>query len=196
MRVLLGIGNPGPEYEGTRHNLGFEVADAIAREASARWVPVRGAEAAGCRVRVGGEELLVLKPLTYVNRCGPVLAAALRRLRLGPDRALVVVDDLALPLGRLRIRGGGSDGGHNGLRSLQAALGSLDFPRLRIGIGGPGGRAVPEYVLGRFQDTERPVADAAVERAVRGVKLWVVCGLSAAMPEVNRRVLDPDRNRP
>lgn len=195
MRIVFGIGNPGPEYTGTRHNLGFMVLDAIAAQARTDWRPVKGLHADGARVRLGPLELLLLKPLTYVNRCGPVLAAARRGLGLDLERVLVVVDDLHLPLGRLRLRGHGSDGGHNGLRSIQAHLQSVDFPRLRIGIGDPGGVPAEQYVLQRFPETEAPRAAAAVARATEAVKLWVTRNLPRAMAEVNRRDLDPGPNR-
>lgn len=196
MRIIFGIGNPGPEYEGTRHNLGFEVLDAIAAEANASFVPVKGLQADGARVRLGPRRVLLLKPLTYVNRCGPVLARARERLGLGLDRLLVVVDDLNLPLGRLRLRGGGSDGGHNGLRSLLAALASPDFPRLRIGIGGPGALPAERYVLTAFDEPERPRARAAVERARDAARLWLRLDLQTAMGAVNRRDLDQAPGRP
>ena len=108
MRILFGIGNPGPEYAGTRHNLGFAACDAVAAEAGAPWRPVIGLQARGARVRLGPDEILLLKPMTYVNRCGPVLEQARARLGLELPDLLVVVDDLNLPLGRLRLRKGGS----------------------------------------------------------------------------------------
>jgi len=187
LRIVFGIGNPGPEYAGTRHNLGFSACDAVAAEAGAPWRPVVGLRADGARVRLGSDEIWLLKPMAYVNRCGPVLEQARTRLGLGLCDLLVVVDDLNLPLGRLRLRKSGSDGGHNGLRSLQAHLGSVEFPRLRIGISGPNREPVERYVLARFPQEQVGVAKEAVRAAKQAIRLWITRGIENAMGEVNRR---------
>lgn len=187
MHVVFGIGNPGPEYQHTRHNLGFAVVHAIAAQASAPLVRISGLNAEGARVRLGRFPVLLVKPLTYVNRCGPVLHALRRRLRMPLSRMLVVVDDIHLAAGRLRLRGGGSDGGHKGLRSILAHLKSPDFPRLRIGIGSPGPVPVESYVLQRFDKEEVPRMVEAISGAVSAAKLWIVDGLERAMSLVNRR---------
>jgi len=137
-----------------------------------------------------------VRPLTYVNRCGPVLARLAELTGLDLARALVAVDDLDLPVGAVRLRASGSAGGHNGLRSLEAALGTDRYPRLRLGIGGPGARARADYVLGRFPEGERPLVEEGLRRAVFCVELWAARGIEAAMGEVNRRLLDPDPDRP
>ena len=193
MRILFGIGNPGPEYVGTRHNLGFELLTLVARGATFAALPGIPAEAA--RVGGGDEPLLVVRPLTYVNRCGPVLAALTRLTGTELADALVVVDDLDLAPGRVRLRARGSAGGHNGLRSIETALGSDAFPRLRLGIGGPGSAARPEYVLARFPDDEREAVEAALERSRAGVEIWLAEGLEKAIEGTNRRDLDPGRGR-
>ena len=192
MRLVFGIGNPGPKYDHTRHNLGFAVIHAIAAEASARIVPIRELRAEGARVRLGGEE--VDDP--GAPAAGD-LAEARRRLGLRAADLLVVTDDLNLPPGRLRLRGGGSDGGHNGLRSILAHLATPDFPRLRIGIGMPPPRVRAEdYVLGRFPEEQFETMRAALSAAVDAVRLWIGDGLERAMSSVNRRDLDPGTNRP
>jgi len=193
LRVLFGIGNPGPEYDGTRHNLGFALAD---RFAAGAYGALPGFPAEAARAELAGEPLLVVRPLTYVNRCGPVLEGLLRLTGLDRARSLVAVDDLDLPLGSVRLRAAGSAGGHNGLRSIEASLGSDRYPRLRLGIGGPGARAHPDYVLGRFGGDERPRVEEAMDRAVSAVRRWAEAGIEAAMGEVNRRLLDPDPGRP
>ena len=190
MRVVFGIGNPGPEYEGTRHNLGFEVLDRLAERARARFSARRGEAALRAGILVGGEPVLLVKPLTYVNRCGPLLAAIRCGEGLDLDALLVVVDDFQLPLGRLRLRGRGSDGGHNGLASILVHLGTQAVPRLRVGIGGPGAVPTRDFVLSRFTPREREAADTAVARAVEGVRCWIRLGLERAMSAVNRRDLD------
>jgi PTH1 family peptidyl-tRNA hydrolase len=190
VHVVFGIGNPGPEYDGTRHNLGFRVVDALSGGPLA---DLGGLRAVGRRVRLAGRPVLLVKPLTYVNLCGPVLEAIRRREDLPLDRLLAVVDDLAIPLGTLRLRARGSDGGHKGLRSLVEHLGTEAFPRLRIGIGDGGGAPAEEYVLERFPPAEAPLADAAVLDAAEAVRLWVRAGLEAAASVVNRRRdLDPE----
>jgi len=190
VRVVFGIGNPGPEYDGTRHNLGFVVVDALCAAAKGALGPLKGLPAAGARVRIEGEPALLVKPFTYVNRCGPVLAALRDVEGIPLEQCLVVVDDFHLPLGAVRLRQGGSDGGHNGLRSLIDALGTEAFPRLRIGIGEPSGPA-EDYVLAPFPPAEREAAGKAVARAADGVRLWIRLGGERAMGEVNRRDLDP-----
>jgi PTH1 family peptidyl-tRNA hydrolase len=193
LRLLFGIGNPGPEYDGTRHNLGFALCDRFARGS---YDPLPGIRAEAARTELAGEPLLVVRPLSYVNRCGPVLAGLLDLTGLDPARALVAVDDLDLPLGSVRLRATGSAGGHNGLRSIEESLHSDRYPRLRLGIGGAGARAHPDYVLGRFSAAELALVEEAMDRAVFTVRLWAEAGIEAAMGRVNRRLLDPDPGRP
>ena len=191
MHVVFGIGNPGPRYDGTRHNLGYRVVDELAAAARGAFAPLPGPPAAGALVRLEGTAVLLVKPLTYVNRCGPVLAALREREGVPLERCLVVVDDFHLPPGRVRLRLQGSDGGHNGLLSLIQSLGTEAFPRLRLGIGAPGPEPAERYVLQPFAPGEQGAADAAVVRAAEAVRLWLRLGGERAMGEVNRRDLDP-----
>jgi PTH1 family peptidyl-tRNA hydrolase len=195
MRVVFGIGNPGARYAGTRHNLGFMVLDALAHDAGAEWREIPGLRADGAPLEIAGERIWLIRPLTYVNRCGPVAAAIHRRDEVPVDSILVVVDDLALPPGRLRLRARGSDGGHNGLKSLIASLGTGDFPRLRIGIGDPGTVPAETYVLEPFAEEERAAMERAIGAAADAVRLWVEQGVEKAMAEVNRADLDHPRDR-
>lgn len=198
MLLVFGIGNPGPEYVGTRHNLGFELLDRLSPEPFSR-LPGYPAEAARMKVRVAGapdRTLLLVRPLTYVNRCGPVLASLLKQEGLTPEHCLVAVDDIDLPTGTIRLRGEGGPGGHNGLRSIEAALESSAYPRLRLGVGGDDARAHPDYVLGRFPEDDHASVARSLDRAAKAVVEWATNGLQAAMTEANRRLLDPDGTRP
>lgn len=190
MRVVAGLGNPGAEYDGTRHNAGFEVVHRLAarRGASLRRDRTLNAEAA--RVRIGGEEVLLVEPLSYMNLSGGVVRRALERASDGGDGAdpgalLVVCDDYHLPLGTLRLRASGSAGGHNGLADVEAALGTRDYARLRVGIG-PCSTADPkDFVLGRFRASERAAAAESFERAADAVESWLEVGTDRTMARYN-----------
>jgi len=183
LRIVFGVGNPGDEYVGTRHNLGFEVVDTLAHTAGRALKRLLGLEARGVLVEIAGRPVQLVQPLTYVNRCGPVLARLRDRDGLHEDRLLVVVDDVWLEPGRLRLRAGGSDGGHNGLRSLQGNLGTDRFPRLRVGIGpAPDGVPLEAHVLSPVD----PAAIASVRaRAAEVVSVWAESGLERAQQVAN-----------
>ena len=193
MRVVFGVGNPGPDYQATRHNVGFRVVDRLAR---GTLTPLPGLNADGAKVRLSGQTVLLVKPLTYVNRCGPLLEKIRREHGIPVDDLLVVVDDFALPIGRLRLRAQGSDGGHNGLASILAALQTPAFPRLRLGIGDPGELPAERYVLMPFPPEEEVQVEESVTRAAEAVHLWLRLGTENAMSEVNRRDLDQGEERP
>jgi peptidyl-tRNA hydrolase, PTH1 family len=174
MRIIAGLGNPGAEYDSTRHNIGFAVLDALA----ARWrceFRMRGSSAAVVDRRSDAKHPGVLvKPLTYMNRSGEPLAKLLREFEAAPSDLLVVVDDFALELGRLRLRPSGSDGGHNGLKSINAALGGEPFARLRVGIGPCPDRMPSEvFVLQRFRPAEREAIAESIARAVDCAEDWL-----------------------
>ena len=190
-RLLVGLGNPGPDYVGTRHNAGFLAVDRVAAETGIALDDEVGDRAGRSVVGEGlwrGEGLALAKPLTFMNRSGAAVAALLRRYGLGPADVLLVYDDLALPLGQIRLRGKGSAGGHNGVQSVIDALGSAEFPRLRIGVGDsfpPGGQV--DYVLSPFGDDEREAADAALDLAAEAALAFARDGLTAAMNHYNGR---------
>jgi PTH1 family peptidyl-tRNA hydrolase len=193
VRLVFGIGNPGPEYEPTRHNLGFRVVDRLAAGAGLAQLPIL--DALGAVVDLAGSRALLVQPLTFVNRCGPLLASLLEQYEIALPDLLVVVDDFQLPVGRLRLRAQGSSGGHNGLVSIIEALDSADFARLRLGIGDPGAAPLRDFVLSTFVPDEIPAVEASVERAAEAVATWARLGVERAMTEVNRRDLDQPRNR-
>ncbi|GDY12471.1 hypothetical protein LBMAG53_13490 [Planctomycetota bacterium] len=179
MRILLGIGNPGREYHGTRHNIGFAVMDELARRHGVGdWRGQWHADTA--RIDLGGIPVLLLKPRTFVNRSGQAAQAALTFHRILPADLLVVVDDLNLPLGDLRLRAEGSAGGHNGLRDIEAHLGQ-GYARLRCGIGRPAHPDIQvDFVLGRFAPDEQADADAMLAKAADAAAAWVRDGAAAA----------------
>jgi PTH1 family peptidyl-tRNA hydrolase len=186
MRVILGIGNPGSEYDGTRHNLGFAVLDALAsRHAAGHWRRQGPSQLfeyprqPGTPPSEHGSTLLV-KPLTYVNHSGDAALAVLSYFKITPLDLLVVVDDLTLQLGHLRLRAEGSAGGHNGLRDIEAKLGKA-YPRLRLGMGPlPPGANQVGFVLGRFAPGERAEADTMLSRATACCEEWIVQGCGIA----------------
>jgi PTH1 family peptidyl-tRNA hydrolase len=170
-KIVVGLGNPGARYEKTRHNIGWLVLDRMAdRLGSGGRVKSRDASAS-VRGRLGADELILVKPMTYMNLSGVAVRKVLARERVAMADILVVVDDMALPFGRLRLRERGSAGGHNGLRSIIGEMGTEDFARLRVGIGKPAGGAV-EHVLGDFEHAEQGHLEALLDAAAEAVEAW------------------------
>ncbi|HEY3225876.1 MAG TPA: aminoacyl-tRNA hydrolase [Planctomycetota bacterium] len=189
MKIVLAIGNPEEKYARTRHNIGWKVADALAAEMGARFRK-DGFEFWSAKGRLGRPEVLAVKTWTYVNQTGRVVPELRARgAEFGPDEFIVVCDDIALPPGAIRIRKKGSSGGHNGLKSVEAALGATDYARMRLGVGGPGAAADPDYVLGRVGADEMKVMDKTVKEAVEALKCWAADGVEKAMTRFNR--VDP-----
>jgi PTH1 family peptidyl-tRNA hydrolase len=182
IRLVAGLGNPGPEYQYTRHNIGFLFADLLASRAGMTWE--KSSKWGAQWTKLG--DVLLVKPMTYMNRSGEPIAAVARFHKIIPGEILVVLDDFSLPLGRLRIRQGGSPGGHNGLESVVVQLGTDQVPRLRIGIGDSPREGSVDYVLGKFFEEERPVVVSAVERAADAVKCAIDNGLVSAMNTFNK----------
>jgi len=184
IKLVVGLGNPGAQYRGTRHNVGFEVIDALANRHGIL-VRKRIGRAMVGEGLIGGVEVMLAKPLTFMNLSGEAVRNIAERRRLDAGQILVVYDDMALDLGRLRIRGSGSDGGHKGMKSIIAALGTQQFPRLRIGIGLAERDAV-DHVLSRFRRSERLFINEAISRAVDAVECVIINGVEAAMSEYNK----------
>lgn len=185
MKLVVGLGNPGRRYRGTRHNVGWEVLDRLARRLGAAVDKEEGWALVGT-ARVGRQRVLLAKPQTYVNLSGTAVDDLRRRHRIRPQEILVILDDLDLPLGRLRLRAGGSHGGHRGLRSILDALGTEDVPRLRIGIGRPPAGVDPaDYVLTPFSPDERAALEPVLDRAAEAAEVALREGLEAAMTRFN-----------
>lgn len=163
IKLIAGLGNPGPKYDNTRHNAGFWAVDAIAVTLGAHWAEARKFKGSVARVMVDGVDLRLLRPETFMNRSGESVGPLAQFFKIAPEEILVIHDELDLPPGRLRLKCGGGHGGHNGLKDIQAALGSANFWRLRIGVGHPGHRdAVIGYVLSSAPPAERRLIDDAV----------------------------------
>lgn len=185
MKLIVGLGNPGREYAGTRHNVGFDVADELAERMGVTFrrswrFPAELAEGA-----LEGERVILVKPRTFMNRSGEAVAPLMSKKGVTPADVIVVVDDVDLPLGRLRLRKAGSAGGHNGLKSIIASIGSDQFPRVRIGIGRDTARDTADHVLGRFTPEEQPVMAEAIRRAADSISVAIRSGWDRAMNEFN-----------
>jgi len=182
IRCVAGLGNPGPEYAGTRHSIGFVVLDHLAAQLKSTWEKSTKWEAFTSRQG----ELLLAKPMSFMNRSGYPLVAIAQFYKFAPSEILVVLDDFALPLGRIRIRAGGGTGGHNGLDSVIMQFGTEEIPRLRIGIGAAPVAGSVDYVLGRFFEEERALVKSAIERSVEAITCAVDNGVVAAMNTFNK----------
>ena len=193
LQVIFGIGNPGRAYRDTRHNVGWMVLDCIAEGCGVR-LSRRAFHARVADARLDGRRTLLVQPRTYVNRVGSAARDLMEHFALEASDLLAVVDDVHLPVGRIRLRRAGSAGGHGGLASLIETLGEA-FPRLRVGVGAPDPDAdLVEHVLGPFEEGERPALGGALARAVDGARMWRAEGVEAAMNAVNPAPLDPARD--
>ncbi|MBO4965239.1 MAG: aminoacyl-tRNA hydrolase [Muribaculaceae bacterium] len=182
--LIVGLGNPGPEYEGTRHNAGFMVLDKLALDASAHFTSCRYGQQT--TIHVKNCELILLKPGTFMNLSGLAVKFWMNKEKLPLQNLLIVVDDLALPFGVIRLRKGGSDAGHNGLKNIAAELGNQNYPRLRFGVGNdfPRGGQV-DFVLSRFPKEEQTLMPERLEAAAEAVKAFCLSGIDFAMTHYN-----------
>lgn len=202
MKLIAGLGNPGAQYRGTRHNVGFEVVDTLAGRHGGAWEAAK-VDGLIARLRMaGGEQVLLLKPLTFMNLSGDAVQGIAHYFKIDVPDTLIVTDDVNLPLGRLRARKTGTEGGHNGLRSVALRLGTLDYPRLRIGVGRPRSpegapgddsrRDLADHVLSRFDADEIPGIEAAIARAADAADTFVTSGIDVVMNRFNRDPLELD----
>jgi len=185
MRMIVGLGNPGLQYKNTRHNVGFEVVERL----SANWnIPFRFTRFAGL-VGEGillGQKVLLVKPQTFMNRSGECVEQVVRYYRVEMHEIIVVLDDIDLPVGRIRVRSSGGAGTHNGLRSIVDYLGAGGFPRVRVGIGAPPPQMdLADYVLSRFREDEREIVQEAIVRAAQAVEVVLSEGVAAAQAQFN-----------
>lgn len=184
--LIVGLGNPGREYESTRHNIGFQCVDALARTHNLRYESNKRSKAKIAQGTVAGQTVTLAKPQTYMNLSGSAVQGLAAFYRIPPERIIVVLDDLDIALGTLRIRPKGGTAGHKGLTDIVARLGTQDIPRIRFGIGRPPGRMDPAaFVLRRFSSDEQPVVDEAIARVVGAVETWLTDGIDIAMNRFN-----------
>jgi len=182
IRLVAGLGNPGPEYAATRHNIGFMVVDQFAAQFGSTWE--RSTKWDALSAKCGS--VMIVKPKSFMNRSGYPLLAIAQFYKIEPREILVVLDDLALPLGRLRLRIRGGTGGHNGLELIIMQFGTEEIPRLRIGIGEAPPEGSVDYVLSRFFEEEKPIVRSTIDRAVETLKCAIDNGLISAMNTFNK----------
>ncbi|MDT8383826.1 MAG: aminoacyl-tRNA hydrolase [Gammaproteobacteria bacterium] len=188
VQLIVGLGNPGPKYEQTRHNVGFVFVDQLARSKGAPFKLESKFHGEVCKVSLAGTDVWLLKPTTFMNLSGKSVAALAGFYKIAPESILVVHDELDIPPGQLRLKRGGGHGGHNGLRDMIAQLGNKEFLRLRVGIGHPGhSREVSDYVLGKASPDERIEIEAAVDEALRTLPLILEGEMQAAMNHLHSR---------
>jgi len=196
-RLIVGLGNPGPEYEGTRHNAGFAVAERLLSKMPKGFERMKGHSSIFWKGRYAGQALLVQEPTTFMNLSGEAVASLAGFEGLAPEEVMVVYDDMDLPLGKMRMRPGGGSGGHNGVKSIIESLKSESFPRLRLGIGrsleGPRGK---DYVLSAFEPGERELFEKLVDSAADALILALRRGVRAAMNAYNAKDLAAEAAKP
>jgi PTH1 family peptidyl-tRNA hydrolase len=182
IRLIAGLGNPGSEYAATRHNIGFMVVDQLTAQFGSAWE--KSAKWDALSAKCGA--MLLVKPLSFMNRSGYSLFAVAQFYKIEPQEILVVLDDFSLSIGRLRLRARGGPGGHNGLESVIVQFGTEEIPRLRIGIGAAPREGSADYVLSRFFDEEKPIVRSTIDRAVEALKCAIDNGLVSAMNTFNK----------
>lgn len=184
--LIVGLGNIGPEYQGTRHNVGFEILDCYAKQSSIFFAPGRYGDIAETKYK--GRNLVLLKPSTFMNLSGKAVSYWMQKEKIPLDRVLIITDDLALPFGKIRLRAKGSDGGHNGLKSIIEVLGEATFPRIRFGIGSEfqKGRQV-NYVLDKWSEEENETLEERVKLASDFINSYVFHGVQRTMSDFNKR---------
>jgi peptidyl-tRNA hydrolase, PTH1 family len=184
VKVVVGLGNPGPRYNGTRHNVGYAVVDLLAQGPRAGRFQSRF-QSQVVELVEDAEKLLLVKPETFMNLSGRAVRQVMDFYQVPLTDLLVVCDDINLPLGKLRVRARGTHGGHNGLRDIQNHLGTTEYARLRLGVDAPGDDDTVDHVLGRFRPSERPVVEEAVGTAAQAVIVWALRGVEACMNQYN-----------
>ncbi|MDP7008703.1 MAG: aminoacyl-tRNA hydrolase [Phycisphaerales bacterium] len=186
MKLIVGLGNPGSKYNRTRHNVGFEVVDSIARQLAPGEPATSKFDAVVIETRANGEKVLLMKPQQFMNRSGNPIKQAISFYKADPtEDLLIVVDDIHLPCGSIRLKNNGTAGGHNGLTDVTNHLGGGEWARLRIGVDEPGLIPQSDYVLGKFTPDQREVIEPTLSRAVNAAIMWIDCGIDETMNKFN-----------
>jgi PTH1 family peptidyl-tRNA hydrolase len=195
LSLIAGLGNPGNEYAGTRHNIGFMLVERVAAGRRAAWKLEKKFNARVAWVEQAGQKIILCQPQTFMNASGEAVGALGRFYQLPAERMLIVADDADLPLGQIRLRAKGSSGGHHGLESIEQQLGTREYPRLRLGIGrrADDDREITDYVLGRFRAGEREVVEEILARASRQAECWWSAGIKEAMNQFNGAATAPPK---
>lgn len=184
--LIVGLGNPGSEYQNTRHNVGFQLLDFLVQKVNANWNPDRFG--LRCDIKVKGKSLTLIKPDTYMNLSGKAVAFWMNKLKLEPAQVLVILDDLNIPFGTLRMRKEGSDGGHNGLKSIEECILSKAYPRLRVGLGNDFSKGKQSnFVLGSWTEEEKKQLAPLFLKAAEGIIQFALAGIDIAANEVNKK---------
>ena len=192
IRIIVGLGNPGRDYAETRHNVGFMVLDRLAAHFGAAWKLVKARKAEWA----SGPGVLLVKPQTFMNSSGESVGPLMRYFKFDPEQVFVIYDDISFPVGTMRLRAGGSAGGHNGMKSLIAHLGTEKFPRLRVGISAPGQKQMVSHVLGKFAPDERPLLEEALLRSAAATITALTEGFDAAANKFNIRKEKKQKEKP
>ncbi len=185
--LIIGLGNPGSGYEKTRHNVGFR---AVRQFAKRHGIELRKAARISAEIGHGtidGVSVGLVLPLTYMNSSGEAVRECVKAFKVPLKQLMVVVDDVAFPVGDLRLKEGGSSGGHNGLKSIEAHLGTTEYPRLRLGVGSPGGQDLADYVLGKFEKAEEALLPQVFDKAADVLDCWIREGIQSAMTKANTK---------
>lgn len=193
--LIAGLGNPGKEYACTRHNIGFMVTDLLAQKWKVDFHLESGFKAAVATKTVGEDKIMLCQPITWMNASGQAVGPLMRFYKVPQEQMLVILDDADLPVGKIRLRPGGSPGGHHGLESVIQSVGNDAVPRLKIGIGDAGQRRITGHVLGKFQKEEQPVIEESLGRASELVECWLTEGIQRAMNKFNGAVMAPEKRK-
>lgn len=192
IRIIVGLGNPGRDYAETRHNVGFMVLDRLARLFNVEWKNDRARKGE----LAAGPGVLLVKPQTFMNNSGECVGPLMRYFKFHPEQVLVIYDDISFPVGTMRLRAGGSAGGHNGMKSLIAHLGTEKFPRLRVGISAPGQKNMVGHVLGKFAPDERPLLEEALDKSAEAAYVALKEGVDMAANRFNIRKEKKKKEKP
>jgi PTH1 family peptidyl-tRNA hydrolase len=197
LHLMVGLGNPGADYERTRHNAGFLVVEELARRVSAKWKLEKKFSVRMAQIEHGGRRVLLAQPQTFMNASGGAVGALVNFYQVPLQQLLVIVDDADLPLGEIRLRAKGSSGGHHGLESIEQHVGSREFARLKVGIGRTkdGRREITNYVLGKFGADEKKLLEKVLQRAADQAECWVAGGVEKAMNQFNGVVSLPENEK-